>query len=168
MTKSLQVRDLAKEIITRNQYMTLATLCKNKYKTRIQYQPWTSPVAYAYDSDLSLYFISLPYSIHSKNISSRSTVSIAIFDSHQYFGQGVGIQALVQVKIIKGIREYTHALNTYINRDWPYGEINLIKQTSRYIKKFDYRFYKLTFKKIWINNPKKEYDERVLVDWEVA
>jgi len=83
MVKNLN--ELAREIIKTNQYLTIASSDKKG-------SPWASAVVYSYDKDWNLYFLSIPSSNHCQNIKNREKVVVAIFDSHQLFGQGVGLQ----------------------------------------------------------------------------
>lgn len=84
---------LAREIIAKNQYMTIASSDE-------QGNAWASPVAYVYDEDFNFYWVSVPGSLHQKNIKNKPKVSIAIFDSHQLWGEGVGVQMEVNVSEI--------------------------------------------------------------------
>lgn len=76
---------LAKDIIGKNQYMTIGS-------TNPDGSAWVSPVVYVVDQNYNFYWISLPNSNHSQNIGKNKKITLAIFDSHQNFGEGVGLQ----------------------------------------------------------------------------
>ena len=90
----MDYQKLARDIIEQNQYMTLGT-------TSPDGKPWVSPVVYAFDKNYNFYWISLPNSKHSQNITANKNISLAIFDSHQNWGEGVGLQKcewMIQMK----------------------------------------------------------------------
>lgn len=45
--------------------------------------PWIASVYYAFDADLSLYFLSDPKTLHCRQIALNPQVAVAIADSHQ-------------------------------------------------------------------------------------
>lgn len=145
---------LAREIFDTNQYMTIAS--SNK-----QGEPWASAVVYAFDKNSNLYFLSLPSSKHSQNIKGNKNVVVTIFDSHQLWGQGVGLQVEGWGSEVN-ISESAEALKIYFDRNFPYGNSGNYKEefTS---EGSDYKFYKITPKKIWMNDPNNEIDRRVEV-----
>lgn len=55
------LNQIAREIIKNNQYVTIASLDKDD-------SPWISPVAYTFDKQYNLYFLSMPNSRHSQNL----------------------------------------------------------------------------------------------------
>lgn len=85
--------------------LNLATLSK---------KPYICTVFYAEDSSGKLYFISEPLSKHCKNISSNTSVAVAISDSHQRVTdkkKGLQIEGSVHEVIEK--KEIKHALNLW-------------------------------------------------------
>ncbi len=140
---------LAKEIIETNQYMTLAT------------NGWASPVCYAFDKNYNLYWVSMPDSRHSQNIAQNPHVSVAIFDSHQNWGEGVGLQ--IEGTAYKlSLSDYLLGLKIYFGRKWPYG-----KSQTQFKKQLDNEtsyFYKFSPAKFWLNDPKEKVDIRVAIN----
>jgi uncharacterized protein YhbP (UPF0306 family) len=65
---------MAREVIDANRYMTLATADGDG-------RPWASPVWYAHDGYREFLWVSRPETRHSRNLASRSTLAIVIFDS---------------------------------------------------------------------------------------
>lgn len=149
---------LAKEIIEKNQYITLSTIGTDG-------KVWASPVVYAYDKKYCLYFASIPSSRHCQNLSKNNQISVAIFDSHQLCGEGVGIQAEAKVEQISNLKALP-AAKICFGRKYPYGN-SLVGSIATHFKSFLskglYRFYKITLTKVYINNPNIEHDERVEV-----
>ena len=153
------LNNLARKIIESNQYMTLGTSDANG-------SPWVSPVVYAHDKNWNLYFISIPESRHCQNIKVNNRVAVAIFDSQQSVGEGVGLQ-------IEGVVEETTLKDAplvtkmYFSRKYPHGR-NIKSAFSSALKKFldgeIYRFYKFIPTKVWINDPNADRDVRVEVN----
>ncbi len=153
--KRINLKQTARNILTDNQYMTLGTVNPDG-------KPWVSPVVYFYDKKWNLYFMSLPGSRHCQNILENNILAVAIFDSHQDLGQGVGLQIEAEARVAP-ISETVKVLKYSILRKWPYGLASTIKDTRRFMKLYNYRFYKITPTKIWLNDPRKKTDERVRV-----
>lgn len=45
--------------------------------------PWIATVYYAFESDLTLYFVSSPTTLHARHIKTNENVAVAIVDTHQ-------------------------------------------------------------------------------------
>lgn len=71
--------DLARQVITANDYLALGTADPSG-------TPWVSPVYYTPDGYTDFYWASSPDTRHSRNIARRPEVSIAIYDSHSPIG----------------------------------------------------------------------------------
>lgn len=153
----MDLNQLARDIITNNEYLTLAT-------TDEAGNPWTCILAYAYDENYSFYFVSLPTAQHSQHITRNSNVSFTIFDSHQDFGKGVGLQGTGVVTEVKN-EEFEKVSSVYFSRQYPYGNIlnEFMEGLQKLLKSGVYRFYKLTPKQVWINDPNADTDRRVEV-----
>jgi hypothetical protein len=74
----------ARNIIDTNLYMVLGTADSAG-------QPWVSPVFYSARDYTEFYWISSPDVTHSTNLAVRPDLSIAIFDSRQPAGTGLGV-----------------------------------------------------------------------------
>ena len=146
---------LAKEIIEQNQYMTLATSDNAG-------NPWVSPVVYAYDKDCNSYFVSIPISKDCLNMSYNNNIAVAIFDSRQKLGEGVGLQTEGKVKEVK-ISELPKTALIYFKRKYPFGKMRHVfgPALKNFLRKRLYRFYKITPSRIWMNDPNSEIDVRV-------
>lgn len=151
------LNQLAREIIKQNQYMTLGS-------SNAEGGTWVSPVVYAYDDKWNFYFVSIPDSRHCQNASSHNKVALAIFDSHQLLGEGVGLQIEGLVEEVK-ITQVPGAAVTYFKRQYPYGKMRhaFNDALKKFLEKKLYRFYKVTPTKVWINNPNSQVDERAEV-----
>lgn len=155
MVKSQSLKSMAKTVLKDNQYMSLGTSSGAG-------KAWVSPVVYAYDKNLNLYFMSLPSSKHCQNIELDPIVSVAIFDSHQNFGQGVGLQIRAKVNKV-AVKDIPAVFKLYFGRKWPYGKLENINEFKRFFKMYKYKFYKCTPLETFLNDPRKEYDCRVKV-----
>jgi general stress protein 26 len=69
----------AAAVIEANKYMTLGTVDADGL-------PWVTPVYFTPDGHSTFYWASSPEALHSKNIATTPTVSIAIFDSSVRIG----------------------------------------------------------------------------------
>lgn len=156
------VRDLnklAREVIKTNQYLTIASSDKEGFS-------WASPVVYSFDKNWNLYFLSIPSSNHCQNIKSNNKVVVAIFDSHQLFGQGVGLQIEGEAFEISA-KDTARIIKIYFDRKFPYGGPS--QSPENYIKQFTskdsiYRCYKIVPKKTWMNDPNNKIDARIIVN----
>lgn len=151
---------LAKKIITKNQYVSIASADS-------QGRPWVSPVVYAYDEDWNLYFVSMPSSRHCQNIKTNKNIALAIFDSHQKWGQGVGLQIEGQARVLN-LKDSLLASRIYAKRIYPYGGLNT-KAALNFIKSMvlkgkKYRIYKIKPNQVYMNDPNSRLDIRVKID----
>jgi nitroimidazol reductase NimA-like FMN-containing flavoprotein (pyridoxamine 5'-phosphate oxidase superfamily) len=76
--------DVVRAIIEASHYMVLATADTTGH-------PWPSPVYFAHEGYTCFYWVSSPEAIHSRNVTTRSDVGIAIFDSTVPIGTGQGV-----------------------------------------------------------------------------
>lgn len=160
LNRSRELNRMARSIIRNNEYTTLAT-------TDGRGLPWPCILAYSFDRDWNIFFVSIPSSKHGKNLKKSKNVACTIFDSRQNWGKGVGLQIEANCKIISK-SEFKHVSNVYFNRKYPYG--NVEPDTKKYFKKSLenenslYKFYKITPKVVWMNNPYSKEDGRVKID----
>lgn len=147
---------LAKEILEKNQYMAIASC-------GISREAWVSPVVYANDKNWNFYFVSIPSSRHCQNFKENNKIAFAIFDSHQLYGEGVGLQIEGVVSQLSDKTEIVKAAAVFYKRKYPYRKV--YKAFDFALKKFlerkIYSFYKIEPIKIWMNNPNVNTDERV-------
>lgn len=154
--KRIILKQAAKDILQSNQYMTLGTVSPDG-------RVWVSPVVYATDGGGNFYFLSQTSSQHSRNIEANSLVSMAIFDSRQKWGEGVGLQIEGTAGLLS-ITGSVRACDSYFRRKWPFPGSNMaVKGFKRMVKGKIYRFYKITPTRIWMNDPRAEKDVRVRV-----
>lgn len=154
----MSLNQRARDIINHNEYLTLATIDEDG-------KPWTCILAYSFDTDYSFYFVSLPTANHSKHLVQNPTISFTVFDSHQDFGKGVGVQGVGVVA--EAPKDETETISTiYFSRSYPYGNIHneFMDGLKKLLHDGTYRFYKLTPTHVWINDPDADTDRRVEVD----
>ena len=153
-----QKNQLARRIIKRNEYMSVASSWHGR-------GAWVSPVCYAFDNDYNFYYISLPASRHARNIRRNPNVTIAIFDSRQPFGEGVGLQIEGRITRVNWPR-VPSVIRLYFTRKWPYVSHKLktyYKGFKKVLKNRTYRAYQFTPSKVWMNDPDSETDRRIEV-----
>lgn len=155
-----ELNKVARNIINGNEYLTLAT-------TNIDGTPWVSILAYSFDEKWNFYYASIPNSKHCRNISNNKLVACSIFDSHQNWGEGVGLQISGTSKVVTK-HDFDIVAGFYFNRKYPYGKVD--PQVAKYFRNElksrngKYKFYKFTPKTIWMNNPYSKEDVRVKID----
>jgi uncharacterized protein YhbP (UPF0306 family) len=77
---------------------------------------WVSPVAFAYDKNLNMYFVSSPGSHHMKNLAKDSRVSVAVYTTKQDAeGPKIGVQLRGIAKLLGG-KEIEAAYKVYFGR----------------------------------------------------
>ena len=113
-TTNPQPDAIARAIIDTQQYMTIAT-------ADVHGTPWASPVWYAHDRYSRFLWASKPGSRHSKNISARPQVGIAIFDSSVAIGQGQGVYISATATEIEGSSELARAIEVFSHRSSSHG-----------------------------------------------
>ena len=157
--KSAILNRMAKRIIKGNEYTTLATADASG-------RPWVSVLAYSFDSNWNLYFVSIPTSKHGKQLSFRKNVACTIFDSRQNWGKGVGLQIEATCKTIPK-SDFKKVERVYFKRKYPFGtvepEVEKFFKKSLEDKNSLYKFYKIIPKTVWMNNPYSKTDERVKI-----
>jgi uncharacterized protein YhbP (UPF0306 family) len=151
------LNQLAKNIIQNCQYMTIASSDSDG-------KPWASPVAYVYDKDFNFYWVSVPDCQHQRNIKVNPNVVISIFDSHQLWGEGEGVQLEAEVEQV-GITKMPAVAELYFTRDYPYGNaLGAFGQGLKDLLKGKiYHFYKATPTKVWVPDPDAVVDARIEV-----
>ncbi|MFZ5424919.1 MAG: pyridoxamine 5'-phosphate oxidase family protein [Patescibacteria group bacterium] len=150
--------NLAKETISNNQYMTIATSNENG-------NAWASPVAYVFDYKYNFYWVSVPESKHQQNINYNPNVSIAIFDSHQLWGEGVGVQIEATVERVSLV-DLPKVTKLYFSREYPYGSATgaFGDGLKDLLKGKIYHFYKAIPTKVWVPDPNADVDARIEVN----
>lgn len=144
-------KSLAQKIITANQYMVLATSGSDG-------KAWVSPVVYVYDSDWKFYFISKVESRHVQNLKENAELSVAIFDSHQDFGEGCGLQIEATARELPLVDALKASL-FFLQRKWLYGKLADRNWFTDVLNSFSYVMYEVTPTKFWMNNPEPKTPE---------
>ncbi|KKP48297.1 MAG: hypothetical protein UR39_C0001G0092 [Candidatus Woesebacteria bacterium GW2011_GWA1_33_30] len=109
----------------------------------------------------------MPTSRHCVNIKANKDIAVAIFDSQQLWGEGVGLQIEAIAEVVN-LKDSLKIAKIYGLRKYPYGGINT-KRAIQFIKSmvFDgksYKIYKITPKTVWMNDPNSSVDVRVKID----
>ena len=143
-----KLNQLAKDIIKRNIYLTLATADK---------EPWAAPVYYAVDDYYNFYFISQMHSRHTGHILKNHRVAFAIFDSHQKEGTGNGVQGEGKAYLLSG-GELKEAFKWYKTT-----YVSMTKES--FSGDAPYRFFKIIPEKFYVLDPDAPVDKRIAVEF---
>lgn len=154
MDEKIAVLELAKNIIETNQYASMSTIFNNS--------PWANTIAYVFDTKYNFYFVSKPNSKHSENIKTNKKVMLTIYDSHQPFGDGIGLQ--IEGMCDKcSLLESAKVLKLYFSRKWIYGSPTNFPILKKLIKNETFVFYKITTTKFMMLDPNSDEEERIEV-----
>ena len=104
---------MARAIVDANLYMVLGTADGAG-------RPWVSPVYFAHVAYRDFFWISKPDATHSRNLESRSDVSIVIFDSSVPIGTGRGLYMRATAQQLTG-DERTGGIDVFSRRSLAHG-----------------------------------------------
>ena len=105
-----QIRE-AHQILESNLYITLST-------ASLEGTPWVSPVYFAYDGDLNIYWCSDVDSRHSNYIVENPQVAAVIFDSSVPEGTGTGLYLFGEAPGVRGVlRSRSHPAPEFTSRE---------------------------------------------------
>lgn len=136
-------KELILSFLAEHQLMTLATYGDF---------PWIASVYYTFDSDLNIFFLSDPSTLHAKQISQNPKVSAAIANSQQSINKPKrGLQLYGIAEQISGIAKVQHALKLWKTN---LGVVNpkltikavkgsMFKITPKRVKLFDQNLFKV-------------------------
>lgn len=122
--------------------------------------PWNSPVYYAFDDNLHMYWTSNPSSVHSRNIQKNGKVFIVVYNSKAPAGEGQGgylqctAQALTMDEEIR-----TGLLLLGARRGKPFEQIDKFKAAG------PQRVFKATPLRCWINDADQDADGDFIRDY---
>lgn len=118
----------ALDILDLNRYLTLATVDP-------EFDVWTSPVWYAFDKELNLFFNSPVDTRHTRNIKANQAVAFAIFNSTERPEVVDGIQARGKASELSTEADVRHAIQCYYARRYPDSgrRLNVDARLAKYI-----------------------------------
>lgn len=148
MKKQDKLKKIAKDIIEKNIYLTLATSGDNT--------PWSAPLYYCIDDDYNFYYISQMDSLHTKHILENPRVSFSIFDSHDSEGQGNGIQASGKAYLLEKEKDIVEALKYY-------HTTFMSCKPEDFDGSKPYRLFKIISDKFYVLDPDADVDKRIEV-----
>ena len=112
-----ELADLARAVIDANSYMALGTADETGH-------PWVSPVWFASEDHRRFHWVSSPEARHSRNLSARPEVAIAIYDSSGTPGTVEAVYAsgraeeLTGGALERGIELFDRVSRNDIDRGW--------------------------------------------------
>ena len=145
------LKKLVKKCMNSTFYCTLATHEKGN--------PWVAPVAFAYDNNFNIYFVSSQSSRHMKDISRNNKVAVAIYTTVQKVtSPKIGVQLEGKVRQVKGL-EILKAYKVYFGRlvAWEGATVAYFRSRGA-----EWKFYKVNTSKLFYFN-QKFGDERQAV-----
>jgi len=104
---------VARGVIDANAYLTLATADGEG-------RPWASPVQYAHHGYTEFYWISRPDARHSRNLATRPTVAIVVFDSTVAAGEAQAVYIEAEAEQL-GDDGHQRAIEVYSRRSEALG-----------------------------------------------
>jgi len=129
----------AKQIITENRYMTIAT-------ASFHGEPWSTPVFMLVDDEYNFYWTSYTDTLHSKLLESNNRVAITIFDSSAPSGKGGAVYIMGKADVIEEEKELGKIITLFYERK---GKPS--KKAEEFMGASERRFYKAVPEKVWIN-----------------
>jgi nitroimidazol reductase NimA-like FMN-containing flavoprotein (pyridoxamine 5'-phosphate oxidase superfamily) len=137
--------DLAKRIIERILYITVATITPDG-------KPWSSPLYSAFDKKYNFYWASDRNGQHSKNIRNNPDVFITIFDSGVPEGSGRGVYVQAVARELSDEKGAEDALTFLYGRA---GKNSKKRGANEFLGGYPRRVYKAAPEKFWINGDGK-------------
>ncbi|RUR73921.1 hypothetical protein PCC6912_54620 [Chlorogloeopsis fritschii PCC 6912] len=152
-SKNPEVIAKASRIIANNIYCTLSTCCADG-------SPWVSPLFFAYDDNLNIYWSSAIVSKHSQNIYNNGRVAIAIFNSSVSEGTPEGLYLYGTASELK--REETEkVMKLLVNR----ARRQVNRTIADYLDDSPRRIYQFQPQEVWVSGDRLPIDNsNVLVD----
>ena len=123
-------------------------------------QPWVSPVYFASARYTQFYWVSSPEARHSRNLATRSQVSIVIFDSQAPIGTGQGVymsamaEELAGADLDRGIEIFSRTSLGHGGHEWKAEDVQAPAL---------YRLYRATAREHWVLDPAGHPDHRTPV-----
>lgn len=143
----------ARQILDKITYVTLATV-------NTEGSPWNSPVYYAADQELNIYWSSHPESVHSQNIMRRGQVFAVVFDSTSQDGEGIYMEA--QAKVVEDRAEISEALALLgRRRGKPFNRID------KFMSPGPQRIFKAVPQRLWMNDADQDEEGDFIRDFRI-
>jgi nitroimidazol reductase NimA-like FMN-containing flavoprotein (pyridoxamine 5'-phosphate oxidase superfamily) len=135
-----ELSDHARSVIASNRYMALGTADEAGH-------PWVSPVWFASEDYRNFHWVSSPDSKHSRNLTTRPEVAIAIFDSSVPVGSAQAVYMKGLAKELTGderepgLEVFDRVSRKDIGREWGLDDV----QGSALV-----RLYRATVSEHWV------------------
>lgn len=146
-TKQEALDQIARDILAKNIYLTLATVGD---------RPRAAPLYYCLGEGYTFYFSSQTDAVHSKHIHANPHVAFAVFDSRAEEGKGNGVQGIGQARLLESKDEIEAALVYYRS--------TFVSCTaSDFTGSKPYRLFRIIPEKLYVLDPECAVDKRVQV-----
>ncbi|HEY7432958.1 MAG TPA: pyridoxamine 5'-phosphate oxidase family protein [Streptosporangiaceae bacterium] len=142
-----------RDIIEANRYLVLAT-------ADTAGRPWSSPVYFAHIGFTEFFWVSSPEATHSRNITVRPEVGIAVFDSQVAIGTGQGVYMSAIAKLLEG-GETARGIEAFSRRSVAHGGLAWTSEDVR--AGANVRLYRATADSHWILAKDGRPDRRIPV-----
>lgn len=150
---------IAKEIIRKNLYVTLATSLHDT--------PWITPVVYAVDGNFTFYWSSAKDTRHSHIIAENPKVSCVIFDSQSQWGEGEAVYIEATATEVEE-DEIAQAVEELFTKRWKQfrpDKTPPVYKTETFSGDAPWRMYKAVPQKVWLlSNQTKREENGKLID----
>jgi nitroimidazol reductase NimA-like FMN-containing flavoprotein (pyridoxamine 5'-phosphate oxidase superfamily) len=146
--------DVAREILGAGSYVVLGT-------ADAEGVPWVSPVWFAMEDYLKLYWVSHPGARHSQNIAVRPQIAMVVFDSTVAPGSGQGVYMTATAGQLTDPRAIERGIAVFSRESVREGaqELGLDEVTGE----ARLRLYGASMHEYWILDPDSPFDVRVSV-----
>ena len=148
MTPEHDLGALARSIIDKHRYMTLATADATGL-------PWASPVWYAPREHREFFWVSSPEATHSRNVRVRPELAVVIFDSHRTGGWN----AVYLSAVAEELEDPDDGIEIFSARSEEQGFGPWTRE--RVVPPARHRLYRATVRELFVLDP---HDERIPVD----
>jgi len=142
-----------RDIIEANRYLVLATADATG-------RPWSSPVYFAHIGFTEFFWVSSPEATHSRNITVRPEVGIAVFVSQVAIGTGQGVYMSAIAKLLQD-GETARGIEAFSRRSVAHGDLEWTSEDVRAGAAM--RVYRATADSHWILAKDGRPDHRIPV-----
>lgn len=109
-------------------------------------KPWNTPVYFAYDSDLTIYWLSWKENQHSINVRKNPSVFVTLYDSTVPISTGFGVYLEGKAYELNNIMEILKGIKEIYGR-----EKRIPRDVVQFLTHFPRRVYRFVPERVWVN-----------------